>query len=144
MICFISLILDILLFNIISRSSYLLPLFTIVSLLFISKNNKYYIITLLLGFLYDLFFNNYYILNMIIFTIITYILVLIYKKIKFNYLNNIIIGIFLITIYQSLLYLILYITRYSLNDFFYIIPHYYLINIIYIIIITFIYKKRLK
>ena len=144
MISIISLVLDILINRFINQDSLFIPLFTLVSILFI-KNDKYYYIKLfLIGFLYDLLFTNYYVLNAFIYLIIGFINNMLLRIIDKNIIGYIFITIIDIFIYQLFLFLIFKIFRvnsYDLYDFIFIIKHYFLINILYLILIYNIKKK---
>ena len=135
MISYISLFLELLLIQIIPKNSYLLPLFTLVSILFLKKDNNYYIFLFILGFIYDLFFTEVIFLHSIIFLLLGCI----FKK------NNIFILFLILTIYLTLVYIsysLLNIININIKEFLYIIKHYYLINIIYYFILSIIYKKK--
>lgn len=146
MISLISMFLELGMNYYIKRETILLPLFTLVSIIFIKRDEKYLIKCVIIGFIYDLLFTDYYIVNMILFLLIGFFINMFYKKIKFNYINNIFVTIFVITIYQILLFLIFNITNIkpiNIQDFILIARNFYLINIIYTIILTFI-KSRIK
>ena len=75
-IVFISIILENIFNLYITRFNYFIPLFTLVSLIFIfpsfeHKKNNYYITSAIIGFIYDLFFTNFYILNSILFLLVS-------------------------------------------------------------------------
>lgn len=137
MIGILSLFLELLFNQIISKSSYFLPLFTLVSLLFIKRNNNYYIYLFILGFTYDLFFTEVIFLHSIIFLFLGFIIKL-FKR-------NILVLLLVITIYQVLLsisYILINNININFNEFIFIIKHYYIINIIYYLILSIIYKKK--
>ena len=140
MISLISIILEIGYLNIIRPDSYLLPLFTLVSLIFLKKDNHYFIKCFLIGILYDLVFTNLFIINGILYLFIGFII----KRINNSIIKNIITGILIIFLYQLLLFILFNISKYqiySLNEFIYILPKYFIINIIYILIIS-IFKHK--
>lgn len=140
MISLISIILEMGYLNIINPNSYFLPLFSLVSLIFLKKDKNYYIKCFFIGVLYDLVFTNLFIINGIIYLFIG----LIIKKIKNFNINNIIIGIIIIIFYQLILFILFNISKYqiySLEEFIYILPRYFIINIIYILIIN-IFKHK--
>ena len=137
MIGILSLFLELLLNQIIPKSSYFLPLFTLVSLLFIKRNNKYYIYLFILGFIYDLFFTEVIFLHSIIFLFLGFIIKL-FKR-------NLLVLLLVITLYQVLLsisYILINNINISFDEFVFIIKHFYLINIIYYLILSIIYKKK--
>ena len=134
MISIISLLLELFFSQIIPKNLYLIPLFTLVSILFLKKNNKYYIFLFILGFIYDLFFTEVIFLHSIIFILIG----LINKR-------NILILILIIVIYQIIIYIsysILDIIDVDIKEFIFISIHYYVINIIYYFILSIIYKNK--
>lgn len=132
MISIFSLFLELLFDQIIPKELYIIPLFTLVSILFIKKKN--YIFLFILGFIYDLFFTEIIFLHSIIFVIFGLI-----KK------NNLFICILVITLYQIILYIIYYLFQIqiiSIKELFFITTHYYILNIIYYFILSIIYKKK--
>ena len=146
MISIISILLELIINKYINQSSLFIPLFSLLSIIFINKNNKikYYSISIVLGIIYDLIYNNFYVLNGILFFIISIFIHYYLKQSKFNLINIFILSIYIIIIYQLLLFIIYnafnYI-NYSIEDFIFIINHYLLLNIIYVTIIYFIYKS---
>lgn len=147
MIGLLSILLEIIFNNIFKSSSLFLPLFTIISIMFLQTNTMYLIKVSLLGLLYDLFFTDYYILHIFIFFILGLIVLLFYKKFKFNIINNIILGLFLLIMYQFALFLIFNIIKVNIinfNEFLYIIKHFLIINLIYVFIVTLLYKLKEK
>ena len=145
MIGIISLILDLVINKIISNKSIFLPLLSIISIIYIRHDHKYYYKVLLLGLVYDILFSYIYFINVIIFFIIGFLLNKILKRNELIY--YIFISILVITIYQLLLYIFLYVlgyNSYSFNELLYIFYHYYLLNIIYSIIIYYIKIRPLK
>ena len=70
MIGLLSLFIELLFDQIISYKTYIIPLFTLVSILFIKRDNKYYLYLFLLGFIYDLFFTETLFLHSIIFILL--------------------------------------------------------------------------
>lgn len=145
MILFISLLLDLINYFIFNQNSYFLSLFSVISIIFFKKDKKYLIILILFGLLYDLIFNITFI-NSILFPLIGILLKFLYKKIKYNYLINILVGLFILVFYQFLICIISNLFKYSytLNDYVYIVSHYLITNIIFIIIMTYISSKKIK
>lgn len=137
MIGIMSLFIELLFNNIIPKNTFILPLFTLVSLLFIKRNNKYYIYLFILGFIYDLFFTEIILLHSIIFLLLG-VFIKLFKR-------NILLLITIITIYQILIFIIyslLDIININILEFLFIMSHYYIINIIYYYILSIIYKKK--
>ena len=137
MISIISLFLELLFIQFIPNNSYIIPLFTLVSLFYLKKDNKYYILLFLLGFLYDLFFTNIIFLHSIIFLLLGFIIKIINKKILSVILR--------ITIYNILIFIFYKIfNNISINliELLFIISHYYIINIIYYYTLRIIIKNN--
>ena len=136
-------------FNIFFNIEYFYPLFTLMSLIFLfykykDNKNKYFIISFLIGFIYDIFFTNFYILNSIVFLICSFFIYYILYNHKNNYLLILVTSIFIILLYNILIYLILEFFQYidyNLIDLSMIISNFLLLNIIYITIVYFITKK---
>ena len=145
MILIIALLLDVINYFIFNQNSYFLSLFSVISILFFKKDKKYLFIIILFGLLYDLIFNITFI-NSILFPLIGILLKFLYKKIKYNYLNNILVGLFILVFYQFLIYFMSNLFKYSytLNDYVYIVSHYLITNIIFIITMTYISSKKIK
>lgn len=149
LIVFISLVLDGILNLILKSTSNLLPLFTLVSLIFIYpyfKNDKksYLVSATLIGLIYDVFNTYFFILNPIIFLIISDIIFSLYHRFKFSIITVIVFTIFIIFIYQTILLLIFNLTNYeiyTIHEFTNIISHYFIINIIYSIILYLVFKR---
>lgn len=147
MISIISLLLDIILSNYILKVSYFLPLFTLVSLIYLKKDKYYLFKCMSVGILYDLIFTEYIFLHITIYLILGYIILLFYKSFRYTYITNLIMTIIIITLYEFLLYIIFYILKIeilSTEYFIYIIKHYYLLNIIYTSILSIIYYIKHK
>lgn len=145
MISIISIILDLNNYKYINRNSLFLSLFTILSIIFIKRDNKYYIKLFLLGLLYDFIFTNYYLLHGFIFILFGLFISYYYKSINRSIINNIILGILIIFLYQFILFVILNITRINimnLNKLLFITKHFIIINVIYIILISIFKKDR--
>lgn len=132
MISIISLLLD----NIFNNS-----LFTLVSLIYLKKDKYYLLKCALLGLIYDLFFTDIIILHFTLFLLLGLFINFLNKHIK----NKVFISIIIITIYQILLFILFNILRYkymSIIEFIHIFKNYYLINILYSIILSIIYKIK--
>ncbi|MBO6195170.1 MAG: hypothetical protein J6O56_02345 [Bacilli bacterium] len=144
MISVISIILDLFNNNIIKKESLFLSLFTMLSVMFIKRDNKYYLKVFLLGVLYDLIFTNYYLLNGIIFLLLGILTKYYYSKVKISIFSNLVLGFLLVILYQGLLFIVLNITKNNINtfnEFLFIIKHFIIINIIYIFIFSLIKKE---
>ena len=139
----ISLILDGVLSNclpfMVDNLSLLTPLFTLVtvSLLYpyYRKKEKYFFIMIFItGIVYDLFYTNLLFFNGLLFLLIAYISKIIYRNYEMNYFKLIVYIILVITIYESVTGIILFIFNLvpiTLNRVFYKITHSLVLNIIY-------------
>lgn len=132
-----------------SKLNYITPLFTLISLIFVFpyfKNSKkdFYIFSLLVGLIYDLVFTNFYIINSILFLLISIVIFYVLKNHEYNLLMIVITSILSIFLYNILLYLILNLynyTNYSLIDLSYILKSFLIGNIFYCFIIYFLIMK---
>ena len=87
---FISIILENLSNIYLSSFNYFVPLFTLLSLIFIypcfkKEKYKYYIFSSITGFIYDLFFTNFFVLNVLLFFICAFIIYYIFNKFEYNF-----------------------------------------------------------
>ena len=130
MISYISLFLELLFDQFISKESFVFPLFTLISIFFLKRNKYFYIFLFVLGFIYDLFFTDLIFLHSILYILCGFIIK------KFN--NNIFLLLFIITIYQIILLFIYGINR---EYIIFIGSKYYLFNILYYYLLRIIYKK---
>jgi len=108
--------------------SYLIIIFII-----LKDNKKYLILTLILGFIYDILYNNIP-YNIFIFLILGFIIISFYKLFKINIFNTIILTIIIILIYNFLIFLISVIylnNNYVVLDFLEKFKDSILLNIIY-------------
>lgn len=158
-ISFISLILDGILTNYLpyleNDLSLFTPMFTLTILFIIypfyrKDLKKYYITLFLIGIIYDLFYTNLLFFNAILFLIIGFISAYLYKNYEVTYIKLIIYLILIISIYELMTGLILFIfnlvpvTPYKVI---YKITHSIILNIIYgelIFLILSILPKRFK
>ena len=139
------------LFNIyLSSFRIMTPLFTLLSLIFIFpyfKNSKkeFLIFSFFLGLIYDLLFTNFYILNSILFLIISFFIFYILKTHNYNYFIIIYNSLFVIFFYNVLLFLIFnffnYI-NYTIFDLSYILRNFLIGNLSYVTILYFILKRN--
>ncbi len=143
LIIIISFILDWIINNIVNYQynnlSLFTPLLTIVSIfliypLFKKKKNNYFIVLFIIGIIYDLLFTNLIIVNRLLFLLVGYISKYIHDNYELNILTITISLIFIISIYETSLLLILVVLRiydFSIIDLLYKISHSLLLNIIY-------------
>jgi len=141
LILLISFYLESTLSNIINMN-YLIPLFTLLSLIIIypylfNRKRDYYIISFIIGLLYDITYTDTIFLNSFIFLLISYIIHLINIVITNNSFNVIIISLIIIIIYRLITYLVLVFINYitpNINTLINSILSSILINIIYIVV----------
>lgn len=154
-IVIISFILDIITSNIFpymrENLSLLTPLFVPVSIYLIypyyKSNNKYLILTIIIGFIYDIFMTNYLLLNSFLFFIIGLETIYINKLFKQNLFTSILFTILIITSYELIEGVLLYligIINIELKEIIYYITNSLLINVIYSLIISNINIKKYK
>ncbi len=125
--------------GIITKYLFITPLFTLLTLLFIYRNENRYAITLIIGILYDLLYTDTLFLNAFIFLLILLLIEKIFKYIKYNFLNVLLVSILIIVIYRISIYLILCLIGYLYFDYVDLLfgTIYSLINIIYVIALYF-------
>lgn len=115
------------------------PLTTIVALViiypfFYREDKKYYILGVITGFIYDLFYTNLWFLNGILFLLVSFLVTKLYKLVGSNFFKILFQIFIIIVIYESsyaLLILIFNLTPMSLSRLFYKISHSLLFNLIY-------------
>jgi len=151
-ILFLSIVLDGVLTNFLpyleGDLSYFTPLCTVISILIIypffrKEEKKYFIGIFILGILYDLFFTNLLFWNGILFLGIAYLSKILYKNYGLGPLKVILYAILLVTIYESMNALIIWIFQLvpiTFSKLLYKITHTYILNIIYIEILFIILK----
>lgn len=88
-------------------SKYLVTLFTVLMLLFIHKHENKYLYTLIVGILYDVLYTDTLFLNTLLFFFIIYLVDKIFKYLRYNLLNVILVEILIIIIYRTITYIIL-------------------------------------
>jgi len=157
-IVILSIIMDGLLTNFLSFMvndlSFFTPFFSLISLIsifkFYSKDlNKYYLLAFVTGFIYDLLYTNLLFLNGFLFLLVAIIIKHTYYLIEINYLKQLILSICIITIYESIFAILIFIFQLvpiTIFDIIYKITHTLIINIIYVellelIVVNFLPKK---
>lgn len=111
-ILILSFLLDFFLLSIIKSSSILFPLCSLMSLIiiypFFKKRDydKFLIICLISGTLYDVVFTGTLFLNIGIFLLVGLIIKIIFRSFSNNPISNILTGLFVIVIYRTISYLI--------------------------------------
>lgn len=151
LILIIAFYLDGLLSNMFIVSDYLYPLCFLLSLVLIypsfqkSELSKYYLISLIMGLLYDIVYTNTLFINFIIFFLIAILIKNIYNLVSNNYLSLILISFLVIVIYRTLTYLILSIINYKFLSIDLLFNSFYssiITNFIYITILYLLLPKK--
>lgn len=145
----LSLLLDGYLSTIISSSSYFLPLLTLTTIYLIyPKYNKkirsYKLIVIIVGLIYDLLYTNLLLFHAVIFYILSFLIIHIYKNYSQTKLTTILSLIILIVVYELLVASIFFIFQVSTITFIKLITKIFkslLLNIIYALVLTPILKK---
>lgn len=142
-ILIVSLLLDGILSNylpfLVNDLSLFTPLLTLVSIFLIypffkKKETLYFVIVFFLGMIYDLFYTNLLFFNAVLFLCLALITMYIYKNLEVNALKLLIYLIIIITSYESLTGLILFIYNIvpvTIPKVLYKITHSLILNIIY-------------
>lgn len=115
MVCFIlifSFLLESAFTNIVNINSFVIPLFTITSLVIIypyfrNKNINYIIVSLILGLFYDISFADSIFVNTICFGILSSMIIICYNYVKYNIYTSSIINIIILISYRIISYVIL-------------------------------------
>lgn len=126
------------------------PLFTLLSLIFLyyyfrKQRKKYFIFSFVMGFIYDLFFTNFLILNSLLFLFISVCIYYVLSTHKNDFIHMLLTSIFIIFLYNFFNVVILNFfnyTNYSILDFSFILRKFILVNIIYTIFLYLIIKKE--
>lgn len=120
-----------------------------ISYLLIKDNKRFLILLVLLGLLYDLFYSTYYFVNLIIFILLGLFIILYNKKKNINILDIFLTSLLSIIVYDAYLYLISFLLgySYSLDSLIYKISHTLLLNLlfvglIYLVLKCHIFKKK--
>ena len=115
----------------------LTPLFVPVSIYLIypyyKSNNQYLILTIIIGFIYDIFMTNYLLLNSFLFFIIGIETIYINKLFKLNFITLIVFTILIITSYELIEGILLYLTgiiEIDIKEIIYYITNSLLINVL--------------
>lgn len=153
----ISFVLDSLTSNLLMLSSYLYPLFSLMSMVIIypylkkRETKKYYFLCVVLGFFYDLLYTNTLFLNTIFFLLLALLTKMLYNLINHTIYSTVCISIFMISLYRLGNYLVFLLIGYidlNLKLLFRSIYSSLLLNIIYVVLfyysVRFINKKQLK
>ena len=111
-VCLFSFFLDGIITILVSEKSFLLPLFSIVSLVaiypyMINRKKQFILYGLIIGMLYDIVYTQTLFLNTVVFIIISLTIILFYKYIPVNIVNSLLCTTLLIFIFRVLIFLIL-------------------------------------
>ena len=121
------------------------PLFTVfIFEIFRSNKKRYFTVSFIIGFIYDLFFTNFYIFNSFVFLFISIIIYYLLIDKNLNYKIYLISTLIIIFLYNVLLFIILNFfnyTNYNITDLSNIILSYIIINYIYVTSVYLINKK---
>ncbi len=122
------------------------PMLIITSLIFIFlifKQEKSFIITIIMGFIYDLLFTNKLLINIFLFILVREFIKYFFNNFRINLKSLVICNIIIIIIYEVLFYFLLVISGYviNINMLLYKIYNSFLINVIYTIISYLILSK---
>lgn len=113
----LSFLLEIIFSNIVSSTSLFIPLFFIVSLVFIYpyfKSKLYFIIVCAIcGLIYDLGFLNTAFINTLCFTFIGLMIMFIHSYMNYNLVSTNIVNVIIIIFYRLVTYLLLCLTAYT-------------------------------
>ncbi len=119
--------------------SFFTPLITIVALIviytfFYHKEKEYLLLAFITGLLYDLFYTNLLFLNSLIFLLIAFIIIKVYKVVGFNYLWILIDIVLAVILYESIVALLIVcfnLVPMSFDRLLYKITHTLVLNVIY-------------
>ena len=125
--------------------TYLYPMLTLSLIVSISSNKDAYLkYSLIIGFIYDLLYSTIFLYNTLIFLMLAKINKKILNSIRESFIIRIILLILNIIIYDSISFLIVYLTKYNDVTFLsllYKISHSLILNILSLFVISFILKK---
>lgn len=140
---FVSFLLEVLIASYLNFNTILIPQFTLMSFIFIINNKNIYILTIIVGVLYDILYTSTPFLNTYIFLFLIFIL----KKIDVKNIslkNVLFINFLIIILYKILIFSILiFFNKIDFNIYIILneIKSSIIINLIYTIILYFINKK---
>ena len=144
----ISFLLEGIVSNFVPMNSFLIPLFTLISLIIIyplfDETNEYYKYAFVTGLVYDLFYTDTILFHAIIFCFIALIIKRLNLVLSDNYLNVLVIIALCILIYRIITYVFLVIVgtvMFDMVDLLFSVLNSYVINLIYGLIVFFVVKK---
>ena len=129
-----------------SFSNILFPLFTLVSLIIVYKTRKdFFKYSLIYGLIYGILFTNMFLLELISYYICSLFISYFFKNFKFNFLNCIVLTVLNITLYRIINFVLLVSCKTIKFNLFLLFKSIYssiLINIFYITILYFLFRKK--
>ena len=144
----ISFLLEGIVSNFVPMNGFLIPLFTLISLIIIyplfDETNEYYKYAFVTGLVYDLFYTDTILFHAIIFCFIALIITRLNLVLSDNYLNVLVIIALCILIYRIINYVFLVIVgtvMFDVADLLFSVLNSYVINLIYGLIVFFVVKK---
>lgn len=150
LIIIFSFLIDNIISLLINQNSIFFPLCSLLSLIIIFSYNlkeyHFFILSFVIGLIYDVVFTNSLFLNAGIFLLFSLIVFLLFKKINYNFFNVLLISSLLILMYRIITYFLFLLSFDVLFDFFTLFKGIYssfIINIIYITILYFIRNKKI-
>ena len=148
LISIISFYLDGMLSLFMSKDSIFLPLFTILSLIevypLLKNKNKLMMIGIIFGFLYDVVYTQTLFMNTITYFLISLIIIEVFKVLRYNSFNSLMLSITVIVIYRIISYaffFVLFDVNLNLRLLFKSIYSSLLLNILYVIVFNIVYYK---
>lgn len=88
-------------------SNYFVPLFTLLTLIFIYNNDNKYLYTLIVGILYDVIYTDTLFLNTFVFFFLLFLIEKIFSYIRYNIVNVTLVSILIIVLYRIIIYVVL-------------------------------------
>ena len=125
------------------------PMLTLTFIIYLYKkinNKKYYKIVITSGIIYDLLFSYLFLFNTLVFILFAKIMIKIDKLIRYNIVVSIVMLILFIFLYDLILFGLVYISSYNsvtFNDLIYKFYNSLLLNIIFYVILTIIFNKKI-
>ena len=134
--------------NYFNNMNYFYPMLTLTFLVFYYKkgyNKNYFKIVFITGLLYDLCFSYIFLFHVLVFLLFYKILKKVDKLIRYNFIVSIFMLIIFLFLYDLILFLLCFISGYSLvtfNDLFYKFSHSLILNISFYILLTIIFNNK--
>lgn len=151
LIIVLSLLLDNTISLFINQSSIFFPLFTLLSLIIIFsyklKEYHFFILSSVIGLIYDAIFTDTLFLNASLFLLSSLGIYLIFKKIHYNLLSIVIVSLLLIVFYRIITYFLFLLSFGISFDIFILLKGIYssiIINIVYIVLLYFVRNKQIN